>query len=168
MRTSILSSMMEQADARESHGDAILVARGNDMVITHGAAGLGNVLHAALVCPLNVVAEGEESVRTQRHALQRVQPRALLLAAQDVGLLREELLPYTIGQDIVVVVADVDVDGIVTVGTADFFHPRQVEHLRTLAEIPDVGLVAGQTGVVNTALLSGFDTASLTVLPVTS
>ena len=54
--------MVEQADAREGHGDAVLVAGGNDVIVAHAASGLGDVLHAALVCPLNVVAEGEEGV----------------------------------------------------------------------------------------------------------
>ena len=44
--------MMEQADAGEGHGDAVLVARGNDMVVADAAAGLCHVLHAALVCNL--------------------------------------------------------------------------------------------------------------------
>ena len=135
-------------------------------IVAHAASGLGDVLHAALVCPLDVVAEGEEGVRAQRHALQRVQPRALLLAAQDVGLLREELLPHAVGQHVVVVVADVDIYGIVAVGTADFLHPRQVQYLRVLAQVPDVGLIACQTGAVDAALLSGADADGLPVLDV--
>ena len=57
--------MVEQADAREGHGNAVLVTGGNDMIVAHAASGLGDVLHAALVCPLDVVAEGEEGVRAQ-------------------------------------------------------------------------------------------------------
>lgn len=54
--------MVEEADACECHGDAILVARLDDIVITHRAAGLGYILHAALVSALYVVAEWEERV----------------------------------------------------------------------------------------------------------
>ena len=54
--------MVEQADAGEGHGDAVLVAGLDDVVIPDGAAGLGDELHAGLVGPLDVVAKGEESV----------------------------------------------------------------------------------------------------------
>ena len=39
------------------------------IVIPHRAAGLGNVLHAALVSSLNIVAEGEEGIGAQRYTL---------------------------------------------------------------------------------------------------
>ena len=64
------------------------------------------------------------------------------------------------------VVADVDVNGVVTVGTADFLHPRQIQYLRVLAQVPDVGLVACQAGAVDAALLSGADADGLPVLDV--
>ena len=55
--------MMEQTDACKRHRNAVFVAGFNDMVITYRAACLGDVFHAALVRALDVVAEGEESVR---------------------------------------------------------------------------------------------------------
>ena len=55
--------MVEQTDACKRHGDAVFVAGFNDIVVTHRAACLGDVLYAALVRALDVVAEGEESVR---------------------------------------------------------------------------------------------------------
>lgn len=54
--------MMEQADARKCHGNAILVTSGNHMVITHAAAGLRHIFHPALMGTLNVVAKREEGV----------------------------------------------------------------------------------------------------------
>ena len=55
--------VVEQSHAREGHGDAILVAGHDDMVVTDRAASLGNEFYTALVGTLNVVAEGEESIR---------------------------------------------------------------------------------------------------------
>lgn len=55
--------MVEQADAGESHRDAILIASLDYMVVAHAATGLCHELHAAFVCPFDVVAEGEECVR---------------------------------------------------------------------------------------------------------
>ncbi len=69
----------------------------------------------------------------------------------------------TVGQNIFVVIADIYVDCIIAVGTTDLFDPGQVHYFRMLAEIPDVGFVSGQTGTMDTALLTGTDTDSLSV-----
>lgn len=75
----------------------------------------------------------------------------------------EELLPDTVGQNVFVVIADIYVDCIIAVGTTDLFDPGQVHYFRMLAEIPDVGFVSGQTGTMDTTLLTGTDTDSLSV-----
>ena len=136
--------MVEQADAGKRHGDTVLVAGGDDMVVTYRAAGLCDIGYTALVGAFYVVAEGEEGVRAQRYAGQCVQPGTFLFAGQHFRLLGEELLPYAVGQYVVVVVTDVYVDGVVTVGAADFLYPGQVQYLRVLAQVPDVGLVSCQ------------------------
>ena len=156
--------MVEQADAGKRHGDTVLVAGGDDMVVTYRAAGLCDIGYTALVGAFDVVAEGEEGVRAQRYAGQCVQPGTFLFAGQHFRLLGEELLPYAVGQYVVVVVTDVYVDGVVTVGAADFLYPGQVQYLRVLAQVPDVGLVSCQTGTVDAALLAGSDADGLSVL----
>ncbi len=57
--------MMKQAHAREGHGNAVLIAGINDMVIAHAASGLCYVLHTALVSTLHIIAEGKESITAQ-------------------------------------------------------------------------------------------------------
>ena len=54
--------VMKESHARECHGNAILVTGVNHMVIAHAAASLCDVLHAALVCTLHIIAEGEEGI----------------------------------------------------------------------------------------------------------
>ena len=54
--------MMEQSDTDERHGDAILVAGGDDMIIPHTATGLCDILYTTLMGTLDIVAEGEESI----------------------------------------------------------------------------------------------------------
>ena len=71
--------MVEQAHTGEGHDDAVLVALFDDQVITDGAAGLGNVLHAGSNAALDGVGEGEESVRTQSNSVTAVQPCTLFL-----------------------------------------------------------------------------------------
>ena len=55
--------MMEQTDACKCHGNAVFVAGFNDMIVTYRASCLSYILYAALVRTLDVIAEGEESVR---------------------------------------------------------------------------------------------------------
>ena len=64
------------------------------------------------------------------------------------------------------VVADVDVDRVVAVCTADLLDPGQVHYFRMLAQVPDIRFVACQTGTVDTTLLAGTDTDGLSVLDV--
>ena len=158
--------MMEQADAREGHGDVVFVAGFDDMVVAHRSAGLGHESYAAFVGTFDVVAKGEEGVRAERYALVEGYPFLLLFAGEHFGFFGEELLPLAVAQDIHVVVRDIDVDGVVAVSTADLLYPRQVHHLGVLTEPPDVGLVACESGAVDAALLSGADTDSLAVLDV--
>ena len=51
---------MEQPQAAEGHGDAVLVAGINDLLVTDGTAGLHDGGHAGAAGTLDVVAEGEE------------------------------------------------------------------------------------------------------------
>ena len=84
---------MEQTHASEGHDHALLVALGNDQVISDGAAGLGNVLDAGSSGPLDVVGEGEESVGTQGHAVKAGQESLLVFLGQPFRLTGEVVLP---------------------------------------------------------------------------
>ena len=79
--------MMEQSYACKCHGDAVLVAGHNNMVVTDRAASLCNELYTALVGTLDVVAEGEEGVRAQRHLGILGNPLLLLSHGQHLRLL---------------------------------------------------------------------------------
>ena len=57
------SLVMEQPQAAEGHGDAVLVAGIDDLLVADGAAGLHDGGHAGAAGTLDVVAEGEECVR---------------------------------------------------------------------------------------------------------
>lgn len=54
--------MVEKTNTGKGHCNAVLIAGHDDMIITHGATGLSNELHATLVSTLNVVAKGEEGI----------------------------------------------------------------------------------------------------------
>ena len=50
------------------------------------------------------------------------------------GLDGEGVLPHAVGQHVLILVGDVDVDGVVPVGPADAVHERQGQHLGMLAQ----------------------------------
>lgn len=87
--------MMEQADTSESHGDAIFVAGGDDMVVTYASSCLSNISDTALMGTFDVVAKREEGVRTEADARVLCDPRFLLLHRDHLWTFRKELLPYT-------------------------------------------------------------------------
>ena len=118
------------------------------------------------MCPLHIVAEGEEGVAAQADAAQLGYPLLFLFAGERLGLPGEELLPCSFAQHVVGLVANVEVDGVVAVGAADALFEWQCHHLRALAQPPDVGLLSGQSGAVDAALLTGTDADGLSVFHV--
>ena len=130
--------MMEQAHAGEGHGNAVLVGGGDDVIITDGATGLGDVLHAALAGALHVVAEGEECIAAHGHAGLGGDPRLLLLCGQRLRLDLEAQLPHALSQNILVLVGGVDIDGVVAVGAADTVDELQGQYFGMLAHVPVV------------------------------
>ena len=158
--------MVEQAYTSECHGNAVLVASVDNMVVANTATCLCHILNTALVSTLDVVAEGEEGIAAQTNIGVLCQPLLHLLLGERFGALGEELLPFAVAQNVLALGANVDVDGIVAVGTTDTGNEGKVHHLGVLAKPPDVGLVACQAGAMDTALLTGADADGLTVLDI--
>ena len=155
---------MEQSDAGKCHYHIILVAAVDNSVITHGAAGLCDVLYAALVCSLDIVGEGEECVGAQGHILHLIQPCSLFFSGEYRGLHLEDGLPYAVCKYVLVLIAHVNVNSVVSVGSAKAVYKLQTQHLGRLTQEPVVSLAAGKSGTVDTGLLTGTDTDGLTVL----
>ena len=111
--------MVEQTNVCERHGDAVLVASLDDIIVTDATASLSYVLYATLVSTLDVVAEWEEGIATEANACILSNPSFLLLTGQWLRLLCEELFPNTILKYVFPLVRDIDIDGVVAVGTAN-------------------------------------------------
>lgn len=161
MMSSIWSAMVKrgvlvvkEAHSSHGHGDAVFVAGLYDIVVPYGTARLGNVLHAALVGSFYVVSKGEERIASQGYASVLGYPVFLLLHGERLGSFSEELLPCALSQHVVMFLADVYVDGVVSIGTADAFLEGQVHHLGTLSKPPRVCLLPSQSRAVDTALLA--------------
>ena len=105
--------VMEESHAGEGHGDTVLVALGDDQVVTDGAAGLSNILDTGSNTALDGVGEGEEGVGTQSNSITGIQPCPLLLAGQRLGTDGEVVLPDALSADILFVAVDVAVNDVV-------------------------------------------------------
>lgn len=159
--------MVEQADTCKCHGNSIFVTSIDNVIIAYGTSGLCNVLPPAFMCAFYVVAKWKKSVRPQWNSFHCIRIRVFLHASVLPGFSVKNCcqtpsantsswssLIYT---------------SIVLSRSARriFFYPWQVHYFRVLAQIPDVSLVACQSGAMDTALLSGTDTDSLTVFHIT-
>ena len=78
--------VMEKTHAGERHGNAILVGGSDHVVIADGAAGLSDILHAALAGTLHIITKGEECIAAHSHTGLRGDPSLLLLCGQRLGL----------------------------------------------------------------------------------
>lgn len=76
--------MVEQPDTTERHGNAVLVAGGNNLIIADGAARLNNGGHTAAAGALNVVSKGEECITAQGNIRYLAQP-GFLFPRQSTG-----------------------------------------------------------------------------------
>ena len=156
---------MEQPDAAERHGNAVLIAGVNDLLVADRAAGLDNGGHAGAAGTLDVVAEGEEGVGAQADTgdvaagTPSFPPRSGA-AGCSVKVSAQTSSPMTSSG----VVADVHINGVVAVGLGNIVTEGQVQHLVHVAQLPVVGLLARQTGAVDAALLAGAHADGLAVL----
>src|SRR5699024_1978816 len=149
------ASVMEQPQPAESHGDAVLVAGVDDLLVPDGPAGLDDGGDAAAAGPLDVVPKGEECVRPQADAGDVAEVLLLFLGGQGLGRAADGLGQDVFPDDVLGGVPDVDVDGVVPVGLGHVVPEGQVQHLVHVAQLPVVGLLAGQAGAVDAALLAG-------------
>ena len=88
--------MMEEANVSKRHGDAVLIACIDNIIVTDATACFCNVFYTTLVSTLDVVTEWEEGITTQANTCVLCNPCFLLLTCQRLRLLGEELFPNTI------------------------------------------------------------------------
>src|SRR5574344_1017728 len=145
---------MEQAQTGKGHSDTIFVAGFNNIVIANRTACLSNILYAAAMSAFNIVAKGEEGITAKGNVLQLCQPSLLFSTSQRLWLFGEEVFPNAIGQNVLVVIRNIYVDGVVAVGTTNAVLKGQCQYLRVLAQPPNVSLVASQTSAMYAGLLA--------------
>ena len=110
--------VVEQTNACKRHHHIVFIAACDHICITHGSTGLCDVFYAALMCSLDVIGEGEERIASQSHILHFVKPCSLFLSGKYGRFYLEDAFPCAVCQHIHVLITHVDINGIVTVGSA--------------------------------------------------
>ena len=155
--------MVEKTHSGERHGHTVLVSTLDNDVVTNGPAGLCDILNAALLSALNIVAEGEERIRAECYVIDGGEVSRLLLSGEGCGLLGEVFLPVSFCGNVLLVAVDITVDNVISVGSAEGCLEGKSENLLVLAEEPGVSLVSCKTGTVDSRLLTCANADSLTV-----
>ena len=81
---------------RHSHGHIVLVAGGDNIIVTDRAACLGDVADTAFTGAFDIVAKGEEGVRAQGNARLSSQPGLLFLTGEGGRLFGEQMFPVAV------------------------------------------------------------------------
>ena len=121
---------MEQTDSCKCHRHVVLVAALDDSVITNRSARLCDVLDAALVCALDVVAEREEASEPKVTPFIWSSHARFSSLVKTSGFTLKIFSHASVCENIHVLLADVNVDRIVTVCAADAVYELQIQHLR--------------------------------------
>ena len=115
---------------------------------------------------LNVVSEGEEGVRAQSDPIVFGQPCPLFFCRKDRRSARKYLLPGAIRKEVLILIADIEIDGIVPIRSLDAIEEGKPHDPGILPQPPVVRLLARQSGAVNSGLLACPDTDRLPILDI--
>ena len=118
--------VVEQTDTGKCHSHSVFIAGSDHVIISHGAARLGNVFHAALISTLDIITEWEKCIGSKDNIYHLIQPCAFFLSRKYFRLLGKGILPCTICKKVHILFADVQIDGIISVCTSDGILKRQI------------------------------------------
>ena len=141
--------MVEQTHARKRHYHTVLVAGVDNNVVTNGAAGLCYVGNTALLCPLDIITEGEEGVGAERNSLYGVKICSCLTVCKRLGTGGKVFLPISLRANVLLILINISVYNVISVGTGYIGKKRKVKNLLVLTEMPGISLCSRKTGTVN-------------------
>ena len=145
---------MEQSHSGKGHHHTVFVTGLDNKIVAYRTAGLGDIFHAAFLCPLDVVGKGEKCVGAEAHAVDFRKIFGLFFVGERLGTDGEIFLPVALGANVLFVFVYKSVDDIVAVGTADVGLKGERKNLIVLTQKPGVGLAARKTGAMNSRLLT--------------
>ena len=160
--------MVEESHAGERHSDTAFVALVDNEVVSYRSTRLSDIANTRSVSALDVVRKREECIGRESDVLKSSKPFVSLFSGNGSGPLGKVVLPDTVSADILFAAVDVAIDHIVAVRTAQVGTELEVQRLGVLTQEPGIGLGTCQAGAVDTALLTGTDTNSLSVISETN
>ena len=146
--------MVKQPDPAHGHDHAVLVARLDDQIVPHRAAGLYDIADAALLGAVDVVAEREKRVRGERHPEKQIDPLVPLFAAKACRAASRKLSCQAILFGRRQILFEQLVDSVVPFGPADALLELQTDHDGVLPQEPLIGLGCGEPRAVDARLLA--------------
>ena len=111
--------MVEQSHLRKCHCNTVFVAAVDYYIVPYGTAGLGDKGNAASVCALYVVVKREKRVRAERYIVKLCEPSLFFFLCEGFGASVKGVLPNIIADYVLIVVGDVYINGVISVGSAD-------------------------------------------------
>ena len=144
----------------------IFIAAFDHQIISDASTRLCDIFDTALMRTFNVISKREECIRTERYIGQLIQPCPFFFAGEYVWFYFEDLFPCTVSQHIHILFTDIDINGIVTLRSADGIKELQPKNLWRLAKEPVVCLLSCQAGTVYAGLLSGTDSDGLSIFDI--
>ena len=142
--------MMEKSESRKCHGNAVAITSLYDKIVANRAAGLGNIGNTAACGTLNIITEGEECVAAYACALAGAEILLLFLSGEGLGTGGEEVLPDSVGKQVFLcLIGQINVNGIVALGSSHCVEEGQAECLFVLTEMPQVCLVTCKACAMN-------------------
>ena len=124
---------MEKTYSCECLGNAVLVAAVNYDVVTFGAARVNYIRNTASSCTLYVVVKREKCVRAERYIVKLCEPSLFFFLCEGCGASVKGVLPNIIADYVLIVVGDVYINGVISVGSADGLYKVESENLRMLS-----------------------------------
>src|SRR5712692_11267345 len=131
--------VMEQACLGECHEHAVIIASSDDLLVAQRATWLHDISYAVAGGAINIVAERDQAVGTERHTAQTLEPFLLLLRAQAPRHLLKEPLPCVLfgwRQ----IITEIQIDSVGLVRALHPLLPGQIQDRGMLAQIPILGL----------------------------
>jgi DNA helicase HerA-like ATPase len=152
-----------------SKDDTIVIGSLNTLGVHDTASRGSQELNTRLPYPVNVVREGEEGVGRTSDTLELVHVSLLFLLGKRSRDFVEQAVPLRLltGVGLESLSSDEEIDSVGLVSTLGSLLERKSEHTRVVTQPPVVSLLSGQSGTVNSGLLTSTETNDGTVQSVT-
>jgi hypothetical protein len=145
---------MEQPQRRMRKHNLMLIRRLDALLIHNTPTRRRKVPHPALPCTMHIIREREERIARTRNPIQLTRPLPLFLLLQRWHLALEQALPLFLLPALQHFSADEQVDAVGFICAFYSFFEGESKDAWVVAEPPEIGFPACETGTVDARLLA--------------